>query len=102
MSHGYNVKRFSVISFFSSLLGKLQYRFPIFSPASYQLNHAIRQTAKKFQPDVVLIWRGIHVFPETYTYFKTELKSVVVILGEGNPYLTYHFYFADEDFISLC
>src|SRR5207249_843662 len=59
------VRRLSWGSLFSSgLAGRAQFRLQV-GPAVRRLNRSLVGEVREFRPDIVLVWRGIFVWPET-------------------------------------
>lgn len=59
------VSLLSTTKFFSGLWGRIQQKIPLPSFALLRLNHAVIDTVKDKQPDLVLFWRTTHILPKT-------------------------------------
>ncbi|TWI34804.1 CgeB family protein [Mesorhizobium tianshanense] len=71
---------------FSGVSGKVQQFIPVLGPAAVRLNSLLRQKVLSEHPDVVLIWRGIHVFPSTYHFIREKCHSIVVSYNNDDPF----------------
>jgi len=62
---GHEAVPFSFHDFFKGRLGHYQSALPFPTPALWKLNRAILKSVCDSDPDVVLIWKGTHIFPGT-------------------------------------
>lgn len=83
---GHSVIRFPWASFFKDFPGKVQAYFPLPGLASIRMNVALRRAVSENKPDIVLVWRGTHVFPSTYRYIKQTCGSVIISYNNDDPF----------------
>lgn len=88
--HGSEVKEFFWSSYFSSMNSILHsiYRFQnkfVFGPQIYKIQKDLIKLAITFKPQVLFIYRGTHIWPETIKLIK-ELGAVVVCYNNDDPF----------------
>jgi len=80
---GHSVRRVPWGSLFSSgLAGRAQFRLQL-GPAMRRLNRDLIEEVRAFHPDVVLVWRGIFVWPETLSALRA-LSDRPLLLSYNN------------------
>ncbi|MEM7063173.1 MAG: glycosyltransferase [Cyanobacteria bacterium P01_B01_bin.77] len=70
VSLGHNVIAFSWVPYFSSIFGRAETKFCLTGIKTIQFNRELLEYVKEQLPDVVLIWRGINVIPDTLKKIK--------------------------------
>jgi hypothetical protein len=88
-NNGVEVLRFETASFFRGVIGKPQLIAPCYSPASRLLNRALLEYCRNSKPDVVLLWRPTHVFPETIRSLR-ERGFLTVSYNNDDPFHHLH------------
>ena len=68
--------------FTSGLAGRAQFRLQL-GPAVRRLNRELIEQVREFRPDVVLVWRGIFVWPETLSAIRA-LADRPLLLSYNN------------------
>ena len=69
---GWHVAAFRWGGRFGSFLGKVESKWTLPGPATIRLNRDLINEVATARPDVVLVWRGTHVFPSTLRALKQE------------------------------
>jgi len=64
-SQGHCVAKFLWEKYFNTLVGKIEEKYCINGLATKQFNKKLIAFAKNFEPDILLIWRGVKVLPST-------------------------------------
>ena len=83
---GIDIIRFAWNNYFRGLLGRLQSKFPFPGPAVFLLNRALVVTVRQANPDVVLIWRGTHILPNTIRSIRETSGAVVASYNNDDPF----------------
>lgn len=83
---GHHVYRFPWSRFFVRFHGKVQEFFPLPGPANIKLNKALKRKVLEIKPDIVLIWRGMHIFPSTYRFIKQQSGATIVSYNNDDPF----------------
>ena len=80
---GHQVEAFYWQNYFNSqnsverLWKRIQNKF-LFGPTLNKINTGLLNTAKKYNPKLIFIYRGTHIYPETITAIKQELPDCVM------------------------
>lgn len=83
---GVIVVPFKWSSFFDSLLGRAERKYNISVLCIRQMNDALIRYAEAVRPDVVLIWRGVNILPETIEKLKRCTGGPVVSFNNDDPF----------------
>lgn len=78
--NGHEVVPFAFKDFFIGKLGHYQSALPIPGPALIKLNHSLLKKVATSRPDLVLVWNGTHILPQTLA----AIKKVGVLLASYN------------------
>lgn len=82
------VVRFSWSSYFSGLLGKVEQKFLLRGWRTRRFETSLLSSCLAEQPNVVLIWRGIHVRPHLLRQIKKDTNALLVSYNNDNPFAT--------------
>ena len=83
---GVQVERFAWGSYFSGILGQAQAKWVFPSPAMLRLNRDFLCYAVAAQPDVVFVWRGTHILPETLHAIRSRTGALLVAYNNDDPF----------------
>lgn len=87
LSHlGADVKGFAWNRYFRSLLGQVQAKWLFPGPLIFQLNYDLLRFAKEVMPDVIFIWRGTHILPQTLRKLKKVTGSILISYNNDDPF----------------
>ena len=90
-SLGWEVEQFSWWDYIpGSVWGKIQDKY-LFGPAIRRINEALIEQCKSLIPDVVFIYKGIYVWPQTIAQIK-HCARLVVSWNPDNPFGNYDTY----------
>lgn len=88
-SLGWGVEKFSWQNYIpKSIWGKVQAKY-LFGPAIERVNEALIEECNSVKPDVVFIYKGIYVWPQTITQLK-HYTRLVVSYHPDNPFGNYN------------
>ena len=83
---GVTVIPFQWSSFFSSLVGKAERKYNVPGLHFRLLNRALVKQVDATRPDVVLVWRGVNILPETLNRLKRSTGAVVISYNNDDPF----------------
>jgi hypothetical protein len=86
IKQGVEVVDFKWDSYFDGLAGRIQSKWNFRGPALSRLNRDIVKRSINSRPDVVFIWRGTHLLPETIREIKERTGAVVVAYNNDDPF----------------
>jgi hypothetical protein len=96
---GHTVERFPWHTYFDgTLISRLQNKY-LWGPRVSRLNADLLGTVRRIRPDVIFVYRGTHVFPETVAKFRSAAPDAFICgynnddpFGPGQPrWLWRHF-----------
>lgn len=82
---GHEIIPFRFRLFFEGRFGYYQSAIPLPGPAMLSLNWALMRIGHERRPDVVLIWQGVHVLPETIERLR-EHGAITVSYCNDDPF----------------
>lgn len=82
---GHAVVRVRWDACFRNPVGRVEERWVVSGPATAALNLALRRAAARARADVILVWRGIHVWPATVRRLR-DSGACVVSYNNDDPY----------------
>jgi len=85
-SLGHRVIRFQWNSYFRGLVGKLEHHFVIPGPGVLGLNQGLLNLAVVEQPELVFVWRGVHVWSRTLRRIRQTTKACLVAYNHDDPF----------------
>ncbi len=92
-SLGWEVEKFSWWDYIpKSICGEIQNKY-LFGPVIKKVNEVLIERCNSTKPDVVFIYKGIYVWPQTITRMKS-CKRLVVSWNPDNPFGHYNADFA--------
>lgn len=68
---GCQIVKFKWSGYFESILGKVEAKWMLPGPQTWALNRDLLSCIASAHPDVLLIWRGTHIWPSTLAKAKT-------------------------------
>jgi spore maturation protein CgeB len=72
--------------FAGGLVGRAQHRLQV-GPSVVRLNSELIQSVRSFQPDLVLVWRGIFIWPETLARLRAiSNRPLLVSYNNDDPF----------------
>jgi len=83
---GHEVIPFRCSDFFRGRIGRLQCYIPFPGPALAKLNFELAKLANDTKPEVILVWRGIHVLPVTLRKIKQNTQATIVTYNNDDPF----------------
>src|ERR1041385_2469500 len=83
---GQTVVRFSWKKYFNGFFGKLERHLVIPGPTAYLLNKKLIETARREQPDIILIWRGTSVWPCTLSTLRKCTNARLISYNNDDPF----------------
>lgn len=83
---GYDVIQFRWSNFFSGKFGKYQNALPFAGSALIKLNIEIVKAIKKYNPNVVLLWKATHILPSTIAKIRKESSAIIVSYNNDDPF----------------
>ena len=69
---GHVLVKVSWRKYFQSIAGKFETKYGLYGPISYVFNKHLLTVAYREKPDVVLIWRGTQIVPNTLRLLRTQ------------------------------
>lgn len=94
------VQRGGLMQLASTLNGKLQNKF-IIGPHVSRLNRDFCRAMTEFEPEMVFLYRGTHILPDTLRVLKREHPQTFIVgynnddpFSEGNPYWLWRHFIA--------
>jgi hypothetical protein len=72
--------------YFTSFLGKLERKYIMPGPCTQKLQQDLIQAVNREHPDVILIWRGTHMLPQTLQKMRLMNTTVIVSRNNDNPF----------------
>ena len=74
---GHILVKVSWRKYFQSIAGKFETKYGLYGPISYVFNKHLLTVAYREKPDIVLIWRGTQIVPNTLRLLRTQgVKSI--------------------------
>ncbi len=71
--------------YYSNIINKILYRIGI-SNILFRINRIIKQKVNEFKPDVILVFKGMEIFPSTLRWIKK--KSILTVnYNPDNPFI---------------
>jgi hypothetical protein len=83
--NGVEVVELPLGRYFLGLLGRVQYAFPVTSPAAVRAGRAIVDAARRTRPDYVLFWRPTHVSAATVAAIR-DLGISTISYNNDDPF----------------
>jgi spore maturation protein CgeB len=83
---GHEVISFAWKKYFATgIIGRAQYHY-LYGPAIWKLNRDLMNMSKQVKPDMILIWQGQPVWPETLKEIKKNTGAFLVCITNDNPF----------------
>ncbi len=83
---GVTVERFSWSRYFSGIVGKAQLKWVLPGPAVARLNRDLLNRTVTFRPDVVFVWRGTHILPQTLQAIRRRSGALLVSYNNDDAF----------------
>ena len=87
---GHDVVRFSWEKYFSSLIGRVEEHLLIRGWSTHQLEADLLKFARTAHPDVIWIWRGLHVRSIVVRRLRENTGAVLVSYNNDDPFSRAH------------
>jgi len=85
-SMGMEVIRFSWSRYFSGWIGRIEQRLMLPGWTMFQLERDLLAAARFHRPDVIWIWRGMHVRAQLVRRLKQETGAVLISYNNDDPF----------------
>jgi hypothetical protein len=83
---GVEVVRFAWGDYFRGTVGRFQDKFPVWGPSLLRLNRDLVQAAEDVKPDVIFVWRGMHLRPRTLRLLKRNTGALLAAYNNDDPF----------------
>lgn len=85
---GHEVIRFEFKKYLKETFwGRIEVYFSIHGLNTYLLNEALKKVCEEYSPEIILIWRGTHIAPNTLRQIKINSpKSILVSYNNDDPF----------------
>ncbi len=83
---GVEVIPFRWSRYFSGLVGRAEAKYLLSGPRTIRLNRDLIRETTAAQPDVVFVWRGGHIFPETLRRIREGTNARLVSYNNDDPF----------------
>jgi spore maturation protein CgeB len=83
---GVDIIPFSLIPQSNNWLAKFEYKYSVYGPHLKRLQHKLLKQVIQYRPDVVLIWLGSCVFPQTLHLIKQVNNPLLVSYIHDDPF----------------
>jgi spore maturation protein CgeB len=65
---------------------RIENKWTVSGLATSKMNRALLKSVEQFTPDVVLVWRGVHVLPETIRSVRGFNRPLIVSYNNDDPF----------------
>jgi len=77
---------FKWASCFSGVIGKIEERYVIPFKNTGNLNNKLLKTIQSEKPDIVFIWRGTHIYPQTLNKIREGTNTKIISYNNDDPF----------------
>ena len=71
---------------FPGIIGRLEERYVVPYKNTTRLNNKLLQTIHLEKPDIVFIWRGTHIYPQTINAIRKSAKAKIISYNNDSPF----------------
>ncbi len=87
---GHSVTRFSWTKYFESLTGRCERKYALAGPYTRQLNRQLLACVLRERPEVLFVWRGTNILPDTLERIRREAGTFLVSFNNDDPFNSLH------------
>lgn len=83
---GQTVVPFRWSPFFEGLSGRIEQKWTLAGPATRHMNEALQRAIRENAPQIIFVWRGTHILPQTLTAARAASRAMLVSYNNDDPF----------------